>query len=398
MEINKITTPFGRRPISFALLASQIEAQEIPRGKTADKWRIYRRLCEGKAIIGISDRSLAVLNALLTFYPETDLSQEHGLVVFPSNAQLALRAHGMADTTLRRHLAALVDCGLIIRRDSPNGKRYARRGRGGGIDEAFGFSLAPLLARAEEFEQAAEQVQAESRALRLTRQRITLYRRDIQKLIEAAQQEGICGHWDVLWKRFRSIVEAIPRRAVIADLEPIAAKLAALRQDIDKQLESHMNASDISGNESQNGRQQSNSDTEILFESDKSLGKDLKKKTADNCQATEPSRTYPLDLILRACPEITDYAPDGINNWRDLMITATQVKEYLGISPSAYRDALQAHGQENVAVIIACILQRARHIGSAGGYLRRLTQKAREGEFSMRPMIMAALKANGTTA
>ena len=74
---------------------------------------------------------------------------------------------------VRRHLAALVDCGLIIRRDSPNGKRYARKGRGGDIEEAFGFSLAPLLARAYEFEAAAERVRADNRALRLMRERIT---------------------------------------------------------------------------------------------------------------------------------------------------------------------------------------------------------------------------------
>ncbi|MGO7830461.1 helix-turn-helix domain-containing protein, partial [Rhizobium johnstonii] len=31
-------------------------------------------------------------------------------------------------------------------KDSPNGKRYARRDRAGDIGEAFGFSVAPLLA------------------------------------------------------------------------------------------------------------------------------------------------------------------------------------------------------------------------------------------------------------
>jgi replication initiation protein RepC len=48
--------------------------------------------------------------------------------------------------------------------------------------------------------------------------------------------------------------------------------------------------------------------------------------------------------------------------------------------------------------VIACILQRAQHINSAGGYLRVLTEKARTGEFSVGPMLMAALKANGSTS
>ena len=62
-------------------------------------------------------------------------------VVFPSNRQLSLRAHGMAPATLRRHLAVLVDAGLIVRRDSPNGKRYARKDGAGGLTKAFGFDI-----------------------------------------------------------------------------------------------------------------------------------------------------------------------------------------------------------------------------------------------------------------
>ncbi|MBN9069763.1 MAG: replication initiation protein RepC, partial [Rhizobiales bacterium] len=193
METGIATTPFGRRPMSLALLAVQNESHEIPEGKAVDKWQTYRDLCEGKSVVGIGDRALAVLAALLSFYPDDELSEENGLVVFPSNRQLSLRAHGMADTTLRRHLAALVESGLIIRRDSPNGKRYARKGRGGGFEEAFGFSLAPMLARAGEFSEAAERVRMDNRALKLMRERITLHRRDISKLIEAAVEEDVPG-------------------------------------------------------------------------------------------------------------------------------------------------------------------------------------------------------------
>ncbi len=52
-------------------------------------------------------------------------------------------------------------------------------------------------------------------------------------------------------------------------------------------------------------------------------------------------------------------------------------------------------GPENAAVTIACILERAGHIHSAGGYLRDLTAKAGRGEFSLGPVIMALLRANG---
>ncbi|ESY85934.1 replication initiation protein [Mesorhizobium sp. LNHC220B00] len=397
METGIATTPFGRRPMSLAMLAVQNESREIPKGRVVDKWQIYRNLCEGKSIVGIGDRALAVLNALLSFYPDSELSEENGLIVFPSNAQLSLRAHGMPDATVRRHLAALVGCGLIIRRDSPNGKRYARKGRGGEIEQAFGFSLAPLLARAYEFEAAAERVRADNRALRLMRERITLHRRDMHKLIEAAVEEDVPGDWGGLWKRFRGVVEAIPRRACIAELEAIGADLAALRDEVDNLLEIHMESTNSSGNDSQNERQQSDSNTDSTFEFEPALEKS--GSTAQpRTRTAEPPKTYPLGIVLKACPEIADYAVDGIGNWRDLMVTAAQVRGYLGVSPSAYEDACHAMGQETAAMVIACILQRAQHINSAGGYLRVLTDKARTGEFSVGPMLMAALKANGVTA
>ncbi|RUX92593.1 replication initiation protein RepC [Mesorhizobium sp. M2A.F.Ca.ET.040.01.1.1] len=395
METGIATTPFGRRPMSLAMLAAQKETLESPKGRVVEKWQVYRNLCEGKSIVGVGDRALAVLNALLSFYPDNELSEENGLIVFPSNTQLSLRAHGMPDATVRRHLAALVDCGLILRRDSPNGKRYARKGRGGEIEEAFGFSLAPLLARAHQFEAAAERVRADNRALRLMRERITLHRRDVQKLIEAAVEEDVPGDWGGLWRRFRAIVEAIPRRACIAELEPIVADLAALHDEVDNLLEIHMNSMNPSGNDSQSERQQSDSNTDSIFESEPALEKS--GSTAEpRTREAEKLKGYPLGLVLKACPEIADYAVDGIGNWRDFMATAAQVRGYLGVSPSAYEEACHVMGQEIAAIVIACILQRAQHINSAGGYLRVLTDKARAGEFSVGPMLMAAFKANGS--
>ena len=120
-----------------------------------------------------------------------DDSPGPGIVVFPSNRELSIRAHGMAPATLRRHLASLVEAGLIIRRDSPNGKRFARRGQGGEIESAFGFDLTPLIARAAEIENLAEEVRAENRAIALLRERITLVRRDIVKMIETGMEEGV---------------------------------------------------------------------------------------------------------------------------------------------------------------------------------------------------------------
>jgi replication initiation protein RepC len=44
---------------------------------------------------------------------------------------------------------------------------------------------------------------------------------------------------------------------------------------------------------------------------------------------------------------------------------------------------------------MACILERSNYINSAGGYLRDLTKRSERGEFSIGPMLMSLLKANG---
>ena len=256
MDQHLSTTPFGRRSLTLAHVASQATAKARPPDKAVHKWHVFRAICTAKTRIGVSERALAVLDALLSFHPETTLSGE-GLIVFPSNQQLALRAHGMPPATLRRHLAALVDCGLIIRRDSPNGKRFARKGRGGTIEMAFGFDLSPLVARAEEFEAWAEDVQAEERALRLVRERITLCRRDIAKMIATGIEEGVPtrragqgpSDWPEIHGLYRSILDRISRTATREELEPIAADLTLLADEILILLESHVKSSNSSANE-----------------------------------------------------------------------------------------------------------------------------------------------------
>lgn len=382
--------------MSLAILATQRDSREIPEGRAVEKWQLYKDICEAKSLLGTNDRALAVLSALLSFYPDSELSEENGLVVFPSNRQLSLRAHGMPDTSLRRNLASLVEAGLILRRDSPNGKRYAHKGKGGEIEEAFGLSLAPLLARADEIAQAADQVRADALYLRRTRERITLQRRDISKLIEVAVEEGTAGDWGGIWRRFRSIVDAIPRRASNAALEAILNDLVAIRNEVDNALISLENVQHLDGNDVQSGRQHTESNSESIFELEPAFEK-AEGEVEPSPRRAEPPTVYPLGLILKACPEIVDYAVGGIVSWRDLMATAAQVRGYLGISPSAYSDALEVLGQENAAIVIACILQRAQHINSSGGYLRALTDKARAGQFSVGPMLMASLKTSRVT-
>ncbi|AWC25788.1 replication initiation protein RepC (plasmid) [Aminobacter sp. MSH1] len=389
------TTPFGRRSLSLAMVAGQMSADSCAPGASANKWQVFRAVCEAKGLLGASDRALAVLNALLSFHPDADLAEGEGLVVFPSNAQLALRAHGMAPATLRRHLSVLVDCGLVVRRDSPNGKRYARKGSGGEIEQAFGFDLTPLLARAEEFERMAEAVRAERRALQLLRERITILRRDIAKMISFGLEEGIAADWQRLHLEYREIVAQIPRTASRIELEPVAVTLASLAQDVRKILETHVKSEKTSANESHFERHIQNSNTQP-HELEPGLEEDQGATGAQKLETrSQPPTGYPLGMVLRACPDIADYARNGISGWADLVETANLVRGALGVSPDAWNQACEAMGAVDAAIMVAAMLQKGEAIASPGGYLRSLTAKARAGEFSIGPVLMALLRSRG---
>lgn len=282
---NVVTTPFGRRPISLAQVKGQMRTAEIKTGKTADKWKVFRDACEARAVLGIQDRALAVLDALLTFYPDNELSEDRSLVVFPSNDQLSVRAHGIAGTTLRRHLAALIDAGLVQRKDSANGKRYARKDETGAIEEAFGFSLAPLLARAEELAHAAQQVAAERRRFRAMKEALSICRRDVRKLISAAIEEGAAGDWGRIEGLFLELTGRIPRTPTAADIEPILEEMQMLREEIINRLEIQEDSENPVSNAVQNERHIQNSNTESIHELEPSSRKSWGRRPSQNRNA-----------------------------------------------------------------------------------------------------------------
>ncbi|MDW5317526.1 plasmid replication protein RepC [Rhizobium sp. PL01] len=397
MQTESVTTPFGRRPMTLALVKRQVATSEIKAGKSVEKWKVFRDASEAREELGLQSNSLAVLDALLSFYPENELRQGAQLVVFPSNAQLILRAHGMAGATLRRHLALLVDSGLIVRKDSANGKRYARKNGGGEIENAFGFDLSPILARSEELAHIAQKVVAARSAFRKAKENLTICRRDVRKLISAAMEEGADGNWAVIEMMYVALVGRIPRSPTMAEVADILDEMELLREEILNQLDIQPNSRFNSTNAAHNEQHIQNSKPESFHELEP---RSEKEKAANSSKTGGPKsetlKAFPLGVVLKACRQIADYGPGGaVGSWRDLMSAAVVVRSMLGVSPSAYQHACEVMGPENAAVAVACILERASLINSAGGYLRDLTQRTERGEFSLGPVIMALLRGNG---
>ena len=391
------TTPFGRRPMTLGQISSQMAAKAAKPDAVVHKWQAFQDIRVARELLGATDRSLTILSALLTFHPETALTGDAELVVWPSNEQLMARANGMPATTLRRHIAVLVDCGLIIRRDSPNGKRFARKGRGGQIEQAYGFDLAPIVARAEEVKELAEAVQAEKKAFRVAKERLSLLRRDVVKMIDTGIAERVPGNWGRVQQIYQAIIGRLPRTAPRQLLEDICVELQDLCTQIRDVLESFAKDQNPDANESHSGRHIQNSNPELPIESEDGFSKSEEAAGSvadpDNLRSL-PKRELPLGIVLDACPNLRELVQGGeIRHWRDFLAAAELARPALGISPSAWREAREILGEQHAAITLAAIYQRAEQINNAGGYLRSLTERAKAEKFSTWPMIMALVRA-----
>ena len=69
MQTGNVTTPFGRRPAVLALVKRQLQTSDTKPYRPVEKWKVFRDACEARERLGLQDRALAVLDALLTFYP-----------------------------------------------------------------------------------------------------------------------------------------------------------------------------------------------------------------------------------------------------------------------------------------------------------------------------------------
>ena len=382
---------------------SQNNARQTPRRTNGT---CAADLCAARSRLGLTGRSLALLNGLLTFHPETVLTGNN-LVVFPSNGRLCLRAHGMPPSTMRRHLAVLVDAGVIIRRDSPNGKRYARKGRGGGIDHAFGFDLAPMIARAAEFAALAEEVRAEDQALRFARERITLARRDIVKIIATGLEEAVpvpaTGQGPTSWEAPRALPpasSAIPRTPVLADVSRSRAswpRWQIVCSACWKPTSKIKNRAPMTPRMSATNRDQ------------KPIPKMILNQLLRESRTAGPGRANPRSqadgrnaLSIRhgssSLPRYQRLRPGrDLAFWRDLTAAASVARAAMGISPSAW-EAAQSRVISN-----SRLYRRRRDPAARIGDrqrrrdLRELTRKAEANEFSIGPMLMALIAAEIAT-
>ena len=397
MEYTPIS-PF-MRPISHAHLRVIERPEASVPGRPVNKWELLRELSKAQAAFGVSERDLTVLQGLLSFFPDDALGGNAEMVVFPSNKAICERLNGMPCSTMRRHLARLVEAGLLQRRDSPNGKRYVRKH--GEERVAFGFDLSPLYRQSEEIARAAEAVREAEERVRRLREVVSLMRRDLAALAEFGDemQPGL-GLWDQLRDTAALTARALRRKLSIEDLAAYRADLEALldqaRNIIDGPETEEMNTNDARSERHHHNSKKESIDLEPALEKSRAASGvpdvDRDEPVADvDEQDTRHLPKIPLHLVIAACPSLKTFYQGEIRHWHQLFDAACHVRPAMGISASAWEEAQRFMGPEQASIVVSAMLERFEDIRSPGGYLRALTAKAAAGEFSCGPMVMALI-------
>ena len=388
--------------------ARTLPHRKQPSTSNPDRWSILSQLVIARDAFGLTDRDIAVLRALISCLPKNDPTSTF---VFASNRTLSARAEGMHERTLRRHLANLVNSGLVTKQNSPNLKRYVRRDRSGAIVRAFGFDLSVLWARSDDICTMAAQATDEATEVELLREELSLIRQKILASDSATTEiQGIA----------EGIRKACRRKLSANDLQAIISNLVEMLPCLSKPQTTPADAPIVSASDSQNVRHQQSSIKDI-FESEalgecadperpNNLGCREAKNIEESGRLLHQHRSNPaasvrssepgsmaanapaLPLVMEACPESLSFAIDPVRTWSDLIRFSDILAPMVRIGRDLLEEARRSMGAVEAAVTVMCIVQMGSKVRSPGAYLRSLSNKATLGTFSTNAMVRALLR------
>ncbi|MEO9778028.1 MAG: plasmid replication protein RepC [Sedimentitalea sp.] len=374
------------------------------------------------AHIGLKASDMMLLDTFGAFTQSQDWEEGRRPIVWASNAYL-MEQTGFSLSALKRHARRLVDAGLIAFKDSPNGKRWGHRDAEGHIIEAYGYDLAPLAARAEEFEVLFAHLQAERQLCARAKRQITIVRRTIRAKLETALEQAVSGPWTALSAAFQALLDRLPRGSVGSDrLFDLLQHFTALKVKIDAALMEQDEVVEMPvENDTENGELSTKYIQEMNPKGSVNEPHILNtnqpypviSNSSENEEAadvvTKPNAEAPveteqgnrgttakkkrgavLDLgtVMQACPGFTQMSRDlggYVENWSELHRVAAQVRPMVGVSEHAWAVAQDRLGPQAAAAAMALIFDKFSdgEVTSPGGYLRGMVEKAGAGELHL---------------
>lgn len=326
-------------------------------------------------------------------------------IVWPSSS-MQQEALGLSPTRVKAVNRALIECGLIAMKDSPNGKRYGKRDPNGRIVEAYGFDLAPIAARHAEFVQLAREAKAERDALRRLRRRATIARNGIAQILETAAEYGFQGdEWTRLAGTTRDIVTALklvenPDEVALGvdNLErrqrSARERLENLLAEIAVPIPKPVNSAPLG---TENGPHQYTYKPSSYPQEDTVIADEESSKRSGKAGAPSPASVRPQpaergrvlkldpDELVRLAPRLKTYLMRPDPGWPDVIDAAAYLRSELDVSKSLWGEACLAMGREQAAIAIAVVsIKDPAHFRTTpGGYFHGMVAKAKAGDLNL---------------
>ncbi|MCB8823522.1 plasmid replication protein RepC [Microvirga rosea] len=369
----------GGRRLRHAALAARAFALEAER--TVTRKELAAAAYEAEVALVLRPSARQILSALVASWGEQAWER---LLVWPSNEYLANRT-GYTERAIRFALNHLIEQGLIIPKDSPNGKRYAVKDLAGEIIDAFGFDLTPVYARRGEWARlVAEQKQARAERKRLFDE-ITVSRRQTEAAIEALALHHPTIDRTAIEEQLKSLLERTPKRSSQMMPLDLAEAWETLRKTAEK-LFYEM------GNEGIRFRH-NESNNEAPSET---CTRGFPKKAEAVLPKERPAEHLSPALIIEACPALKDYG-QPIRDIGDIVAAGRYLRASLGAHESAWNEAVADLGPIGAAVAVLYVLQLyeddvasgANRIRNPGGYYRALVRMVKARKLDLETELLA---------
>lgn len=387
--------------------------------------------------LGLRPNIVHAVDWLFRFTDPVDWRPSSRPIVWPS---AAMQQHdmGLGVSQVKNLNRQLVELGLVVMKDSPNGKRYGRRAPQGHIIEAYGFDLSPIACRFAEFLALAQSGREERARISAWRRRATIARNGIRQLLETADEQKIEGdEWEVCRHAATMASRGVADKKNPSELEMAVTTLERVQCDIRFHLETAIAERSNSHTPTANSPVDINPKGSVFWPHitttnqflnlkdtvatpmgetpappinrspnqysaimTANLGKqdvDNSKRRLNSSRSASPSlpRTTPVELIKLA-PRLNPYLRDALPKWPEIIEAADWLRDELGISKSIWGEACLTMGREQAAIAVAVVSAKPRgHFRrSPGAYFHGMVSKAKAGELHLTRTIWG-MRASG---
>ncbi len=373
------------------------------------RYDLLHQLKRAAPQLGFPTRLVSLMEYLVQVTSECDWQGYEAPVAWPSNYQLMAR-FGISRTAVKDWVRLAQRAGLVLMRDSENGKRYGQRDKKTGLLlSAYGFDLSPMASRYEEFVALGDALELQHRQRRQLRRSVTADRREVRRLAADAIETGLGGYdWDAALVGAR---HTDTRDYDLAHLQALADRVREARQAVEKawlqakanqQAPQKVEESDPTGADERphilptTERKIEISRTYEAFREDVAPGVDNSGDDALDAVVQRSSERIRVELVIDALPELTTFmSREGEGaGWRDVHAAAMRARHVLKIHPRLWTQAVQALGIDNASAAMGYTL--ANHLdgrlhGTPGGYFHGLVERARSGQLHLRDSLWGKL-------